>query len=91
MAQAMEYKCPCCGGAIAFDSSRQKMKCPYCDSEFEIDSLKDYEQELLDYQIIEQDEIAVVVHEDNPMQDITLDALKQIYTGEICTWNQLNP
>ena len=46
MAQAMEYKCPCCGGAIAFDSSRQKMKCPYCDSEFEIDSLKDYEQEL---------------------------------------------
>ena len=49
------------------------------------------EQELLDYQIIAQDEIAVVVHEDNPMQDITLDALKQIYTGEICTWNQLNP
>lgn len=62
-----------------------------CDLGMSSRDLKDYEQELLDYQIIAQDEIAVVVHEDNPMQDITLDALKQIYTGEICTWNQLNP
>ena len=28
MAATMEYKCPCCGGAIAFDSTLQKMKCP---------------------------------------------------------------
>ena len=40
MAALLEYKCPCCGGAIAFDSSVQKMKCPYCDTEFEMDALK---------------------------------------------------
>lgn len=34
MANIQEYKCPCCGGAIAFDSTIQKMKCPYCDTEF---------------------------------------------------------
>lgn len=41
-----EYKCPCCGGAIAFDSTRQKMKCPFCDTEFEIETLQNYEKEL---------------------------------------------
>ena len=46
MAEMLEYKCPCCGGAIAFDSSRQKMKCPYCDTEFDMSALEAYEQEL---------------------------------------------
>ena len=41
-----EYKCPCCGGAIGFDSSVQKMKCPFCDTEFEMETLKAYDQEL---------------------------------------------
>lgn len=45
MSDVMEYKCPCCGGAIAFDSHVQKMKCPYCDTEFEMDTLKEFEQE----------------------------------------------
>ena len=40
-----EYKCPCCGGAIAFDSAAQKLKCPYCDTEFDIDTLKDFNAE----------------------------------------------
>lgn len=40
MSVLQEYKCPSCGGAIAFDSSTQKMKCPYCDSEFDIEALK---------------------------------------------------
>lgn len=35
MAEILEYKCPCCGGAINFDATAQKMKCPYCDSEFD--------------------------------------------------------
>jgi DNA-directed RNA polymerase subunit RPC12/RpoP len=39
-----EYKCPCCGGAITFDSTIQKMKCPYCDTEFELDALKEYDK-----------------------------------------------
>lgn len=46
MAVLQEYKCPCCDGAIEFDAGAQKMKCPYCDSEFEIESLKEYEEEL---------------------------------------------
>ena len=46
MAVMQEYKCPCCGGAIAFDTASQKMKCPYCDSEFEMDALKAYDEEL---------------------------------------------
>ena len=41
-----EYKCPCCGGAIAFDSNLQKMKCPYCDTEFEVEALKGYDEDL---------------------------------------------
>lgn len=41
-----EYKCPCCGGAIAFDSHSQKMKCPYCDTEFDVDTLAGYDSDL---------------------------------------------
>ena len=43
LAVLQEYKCPCCGGAIAFDSTRQKMKCPYCDTEFEMETLVSYD------------------------------------------------
>lgn len=45
MAQMMEYECPCCGGMVAFDTASQKLKCPYCDTEFDIDAIqtRDYE------------------------------------------------
>lgn len=46
MAEIQEYKCPCCGGAIAFDSASQKMKCPYCDTEFEVETLREYDATL---------------------------------------------
>ena len=46
MQNMQEYKCPCCGGAIAFDSTIQKMKCPYCDSEFEMETLKAMDEQL---------------------------------------------
>ena len=46
MTNLIEYKCPCCGGAIEFDSSLQKMKCPYCDTEFEMETLNKYDEEL---------------------------------------------
>ena len=42
MSDLREYKCPACGGAIEFDSKSQKMKCPYCDTEFELETLKDW-------------------------------------------------
>ena len=41
-----EYKCPCCDGAIEFDSTSQKMKCPYCGQEFEVETLQAYDAEL---------------------------------------------
>jgi len=41
-----EYKCPNCGGAVKFDSSSQGMKCPYCDAEFEIAALEEYQKQL---------------------------------------------
>ena len=42
VAVLQEYKCPCCDGAIAFDSKTQKMKCPFCGTEFEIETLEQY-------------------------------------------------
>ena len=41
-----EYKCPCCGGAIEFNSGIQKMKCPFCDTEFEMEALQSYDDAL---------------------------------------------
>jgi len=41
-----EYKCPNCGGTVKFDSSTQKMKCPFCDAEFETAALEEYQKEL---------------------------------------------
>ncbi len=46
MSDLLEYKCPNCSGSIEFDSSSQKMKCPYCDTEFEMETLKFYDEEL---------------------------------------------
>lgn len=46
MATLQEYKCPCCDGAIAFDAESQKMKCPFCGNEFEMETLASYDSEL---------------------------------------------
>ena len=45
MAELHEYKCPCCDGAIEFDSRVQKMRCPYCGTEFEMETLAAYDAE----------------------------------------------
>ena len=36
----LEYKCPRCGGAVEFDSDKQKMKCPFCESVYTVDELE---------------------------------------------------
>ena len=46
METLLQYKCPCCDGAIEFNVSAQKMKCPYCDTEFELETLKAYDEAL---------------------------------------------
>lgn len=45
MSTAMEYKCPCCDGAIAFDAGTQRMKCPYCDTEFDVETIQQQAEE----------------------------------------------
>ena len=39
----MEYKCPSCGGKIEFDSQSQQMVCPFCDTTFDVEALKQYD------------------------------------------------
>ncbi|MBQ9531895.1 MAG: hypothetical protein IJR70_07460 [Eubacterium sp.] len=46
MSELFEYKCPNCGGSVEFDSGTQKMKCPYCDSEFDVEALKNMDNRL---------------------------------------------
>ena len=46
MADLIEYKCPSCGGKIEFDSTSQQMKCPFCLSEYDLETLKAYDEEL---------------------------------------------
>ena len=36
MSVITEQKCPCCGGAVEFNVDSQRLKCPYCDTEFDI-------------------------------------------------------
>ncbi|MBR3242851.1 MAG: hypothetical protein IKF90_09155 [Parasporobacterium sp.] len=55
MADIQEYKCPNCGGTLTFDSTAQKMVCPYCDSEINVEALKDYDKGL--DQFTKQDKI----------------------------------
>ena len=46
MSTLQEFKCPCCGGAIEFNAEAQKMKCPYCDTEFEAETLLAFDHDL---------------------------------------------
>ena len=46
MSDLQEFKCPCCGGSIEFNSESQKMQCPYCDTEFDAEALKSYDNDV---------------------------------------------
>lgn len=50
MSDVIEYKCPACGGKLEFNSGSQKMKCPFCESEFDVDSLKEHDDALVSSQ-----------------------------------------
>ena len=46
MAELMEFKCPCCGAPIEFNTEVQKMKCEYCSTEFDMETLKSFDDDL---------------------------------------------
>ncbi len=48
--------------------------------------LSEEEQEVLEHDAIALDGIAVIVHKDNPAEDLALEAIKQIFLGEVTTW-----
>ena len=45
MSELIQYKCPCCGGAVEFNSTAQKMKCPYCDTAVVMETQKKDDEE----------------------------------------------
>lgn len=46
MSVLLEYECPCCGGKVEFDSATQKMKCPYCETTFDVEAMRQHDREL---------------------------------------------
>lgn len=46
MSDIVIYKCPCCDGAIEFDSTSQKLKCPFCDTDFDVENIEAYNNEI---------------------------------------------
>lgn len=40
MSALLQQKCPCCGGSIEFNTGTQNLKCPYCDTEFDIAAME---------------------------------------------------
>lgn len=45
-AKVLEYKCPCCSAGLKFGSETQKMKCDYCDNEFDLETVRTYNESL---------------------------------------------
>jgi len=71
-----QFKCPNCGAAIPFDSKSQKLKCQHCDTEYDVDNLKAFNDES---EILE-DDFSWSKHEDDNIKDNS----KKIYTCPSC-------
>lgn len=52
--------------------------------------LKDYEKELLSYQNIAKDGVAVIVNQKNPTDTLTLQQLTEIFDGTDTNWEDVN-
>lgn len=44
--KVLEYKCPCCNAGLPFNENVQKMKCQYCDNEFDLETVRTYNEDL---------------------------------------------
>lgn len=60
-----------------------------CDIGLSSRSLKDEEKADLNETVVAIDGIAVIVNTSNPVTDLTVDEIAQVYTGEITNWSKL--
>ena len=51
--------------------------------------LESYEKELLEYEAFAKDGIAVIVNEENPLENLSLEQLKEIFDGSLKNWDEL--
>lgn len=82
MGQIKEYKCPNCGGAVEFDSVSQKVKCPYCDTEFSIEVFNEL-NELESQSVISSDEAAWDISAGSEWDSAEEDKIK-VYSCNAC-------
>ena len=52
--------------------------------------LATYESELLETTVIAQDAVAVIVNEASPIESLSLEQLRQLFSGEAAEWSDLN-
>ncbi len=55
MSSLQEYICPSCGGKVEFNAKLQKLKCPYCDTVYEPDAFKEFDEALNEEQVKNDD------------------------------------
>jgi phosphate transport system substrate-binding protein len=58
-----------------------------CDLGMASRELKAHEAEQLESAVIAQDGIVVIVNNENPLNELTSEQVKRIYTGELTTWD----
>ena len=76
----LQFKCPCCGGTLEFDNKTQNIVCPYCDSQFTADDLKQYTDELA------SDKQEETAWDESRVQEYTSEEMKgmKIYSCDSC-------
>lgn len=61
--QVLEYKCPCCGAGLIFNNASQKLSCQYCDNEFDLETVRQYNES-----INKKDETAFAWENEAPLE-----------------------
>lgn len=61
-----------------------------CDLAMSSRALKDYEKELLAYEVIGSDAIAIVLQKNNPITDLSTKQIRDIYNEKYPKWSAIN-
>lgn len=61
-----------------------------CDFAMSSRELKDYEAELLEAKVIGKDAVAIVVNKENPLENLTIKQLTDLYNGTCKKWSDLS-